>query len=345
MDERVRGSGWNRVAAAAGAVLLAALVLMLGGCTSLRVWMGSRVRLEKVPVERMEAWLPQGPAMYPGQTTPLVVAVTDTAGKILLTEGAGNGKVLWDDLVVTPALMAANRKGMVTMPADPRVTDTAFPSLTVTAPSHPWIFTKLDVFLRYDHDFAANFSGRNGRSGMDGSNGIDGTSGMSGSTDLENPSPGGDGSDGTDGGDGDDGGAGEDAGPVRVLLTLRSGGNPLLQAEVSGKGRDEYFLVDPVGGSLTVKAEGGSGGAGGRGGRGGRGGSGGSGWPSGSSGRDGRDGRDGFPGAPGKGGRITVVYDPAARPYLSLLTLSSRDGNGRKGPDPVFTEQAVPPLW
>ncbi|GFO56103.1 hypothetical protein GMSM_31100 [Geomonas sp. Red276] len=63
------------------------------------------------------------------------------------------------------------------------------------------------------------------------------------------------------------------------------------------------------------------------------------------SGWDGRDGRDGFPGAPGRGGRITVIYDPAARPYLSLLTLSDRDGDGRGGPVPVFTEQPVAPLW
>jgi len=98
--------------------------------------------------------------------------------------------------------------------------------------------------------------------------------------------------------------------------------------------------VDPVGGSLTVKADGGAGGSGGRGGRGGSGGAGGSGSPSGSNGMSGSDGRNGSDGSPGRGGSITVTYDPQVKPYLSVIHLSNKGG-----PAPVFKEAPVAALW
>src|SRR5215469_232968 len=58
------------------------------------------------------------------------------------------------------------------------------------------------------------------------------------------------------------------------------------------------------------------------------------------AGRDGLDGRNGFNGPHGSGGRITVTYDPQAKPYIGLLHLSNR-----YGPRPVFSEQPVPSLW
>ena len=98
--------------------------------------------------------------------------------------------------------------------------------------------------------------------------------------------------------------------------------------------------MDPQGGSLTVKADGGPGGSGGRGGRGGRGGAGGIGSPNGRDGMSGSDGRNGFDGAQGKGGLITVNYDPQVKPYLGVLKLSSRNG-----PAPAFREGPIPALW
>ena len=127
---------------------------------------------------------------------------------------------------------------------------------------------------------------------------------------------------------------------MQVRVTLRTGTHPLLQASVSAAGKTRQYLVDPQGGALTVKGDGGPGGSGGRGGRGGRGGSGGMGTPSGSNGSDGSDGRNGFDGSPGRGGSITVTYDPQVKPYLAAIHLSNKGG-----PAPVFKEEPVAPLW
>jgi len=127
---------------------------------------------------------------------------------------------------------------------------------------------------------------------------------------------------------------------VQVRVALRSGSHPLLQVSVFAAGHQKLYLVDPQGGSLAVKADGGPGGSGGKGGRGGRGGSGGIGSPNGNSGRDGSDGRNGFDGSPGKGGSITVTYDPQAKPFLAAIHLSNQGG-----PRPVFKEEPVAPLW
>lgn len=322
-----------------------ATLLTLCGCTPIQVWLGYRVRLEKTPIASLQASLPQGPGMFPGEKTPLVVSVTGPDGKVLLTEGEGKGKILWEDLRVTASLVSVNPKGMVTLPADPRSSDGRIPHLSITVPSHPDVHAELDIPLRYDSSFTADFSGRAGSWGMNGIDGMDGSSGSSGSIDLNNPTPGGDGSDGGNGSSGQDGGPGEDAPAVLVQVTLRPGIRTLLQAGVSGAGRTEWFLVDPQGGSLTVKAEGGPGGAGGKGGRGGRGGSGGSGWPSGRSGSDGSSGWDGHDGSSGKGGAITMLFDPQAKPFLGAIRFFNRDGTQRSGPLPVFREEVVPPLW
>jgi hypothetical protein len=109
---------------------------------------------------------------------------------------------------------------------------------------------------------------------------------------------------------------------------------------VSAEGKQKFYLIDPHGGSLTVRADGGAGGSAGKGGRGGRGGMGGIGTPNGSSGHDGSNGHDGWSGSSGRGGLITVTYDPQARPYLGIIHLSSQNG-----PAPVFREQAVTALW
>ena len=55
---------------------------------------------------------------------------------------------------------------------------------------------------------------------------------------------------------------------------------------------------------------------------------------------DGASGRNGFDGSPGKGGSIAVIYDPQAKPFLAAIHLSHQ-----YGPDPVFREEPVAPLW
>jgi hypothetical protein len=315
-------------------------LLTLTGCASVQVHLGMKIYLVRTPLTSMSASLPGGPAIGPGQKSPLVVTFNQPDGKTLRTEGAGQGKVMWQDLQIAATVVTANKKGVLSLPRDPRISDGKVPHVTITVPSHPGLRADLDIPLRYDENYNANLSGSTGTSGNNGLDGSDGISGSMGSMDPNNPSPGGNGTDGSDGSNGQDGSPGGDAPPVQVRVAFRSGSHPLLQVAVLASGHQKLYLIDPQGGSLSVKADGGAGGSGGRGGRGGHGGSGGMGTPSGQSGRDGSDGRSGFDGPQGRGGSITVTYDPQAKPFLAVIHLSSRNG-----PVPVFKEESVAPLW
>ena len=347
-----RQSDWLWRCASIGALGFAAVVGMTG-CTAVRVTLGMRVHLNKLPVTTIEASMPKGPAIAPGESSALVVTFTEPGGKVWVTEGKGKGKILWSDLTVTPSLVTVNKKGVLSLAHDPRKSDGKVGQVEISVPSHPELHASLTVPVTYQYPFAANFDGANGSSGMNGTNGFDGTAGMSGSMgscDPNNSSAGGDGGNGTggsNGGNGSDGGDGGNAPDVRVMITLRPGATPLLQAVVSAQGRkDRHFLVDPQGGSLTIAANGGAGGSGGsagKGGKGGAGGSGGFGCPSGSNGMSGSDGQDGMAGSdgrPGRAGAITIIYDPAVKPYLAAIKTSNRGA-----PAPAYQESPVAPLW
>ena len=320
--------------------LAVASLLALTGCTAVKVKLGMRIYLAKTSVASIEASLPKGPAIAPGEKLALVVQFTQPDGTVLVTEGKGKGKVLWSDITIMPTVVTADQKGHVTLPRDPRVSDGKVAHVTITVPSHADLHAELDIPITYDYNFISNFSGSSGSSGLNGSDGLDGASGSMGSIDPNNPTPGGNGSNGTDGSNGQDGGNGGDAPPVEIRVALRSGPHPLLQVSVSAAGKQRLYLVDPQGGALTVTANGGPGGSGGRGGRGGRGGSGGMGTPNGNSGSDGSSGRNGFDGSQGRGGSITVTYDPQAKPFLTAIHLSNQGG-----PATVFKEEPVAPLW
>ena len=317
-----------------------AWALLLSGCASLQVHLGMKVNLSKVPVSAIEVQQAKAPGIGPGEKSSLIATITEANGKTLQTEGAGHGKVMWRDLTVTPTIVTVNKKGVILLRHDPRPTEGKLPHVTVTMASHPDLHADLDIPLRYDYAFSANFSGSAGASGMDGTDGQDGSPGSPGSIDPNNPSAGGDGGNGTDGSNGQDGGRGGDAAPVQIQMTVDHGAKTLLQFYVQAGTHKRYYLVDPNGGTLSVSADGGAGGSGGRGGRGGRGGSGGIGTPNGSNGRDGSDGRAGFDGAAGNGGKITVTYDPSTQPYIGVLHLSSSNG-----PKPELQETPVAPLW
>jgi hypothetical protein len=260
---------------------------------------------------------------------------------VLVTEGKGKGKVLWKDLKVDTTVVSVNKKGVLSLPSDPRVSDGKTGHVTITVPSHPDLKAELDIPLRYNYAFVVGYSGSDGSKGLDGNSGQDGMSGSMGSMDPNNPSPGGNGSNGTSGSDGGNGGDGSDGQSAQVRVALQAGSHPLLQIGVRALGGSErFFLVDTQGGSLTVTSTGGSGGKGGSGGRGGRGGSGGIGTPNGSSGSDGSNGSDGHDGSDGRGGNIAVTYDPAVEPYLAPIHLSNPGA-----PKPVLTKAAVAPLW
>jgi hypothetical protein len=323
-------------------LLASSSIVLLSGCKTIEVALGMRIKLEKLPVTTMEATLPNNPGIAPGEKSPLVVTFTDAKGKVYVTEGKGKGKVMWKDIAITGTVVTINgKKGILSLPYDPRKTDGKTGHVDISAPSHPDLHAAFDIPLRYNIAFKANFSGADGSSGMGGSNGMDGSAGSDGSTDPNNPSPGGNGTNGSNGGDGSPGGDGGNAPPVTVQVTLRTTPRTLLQAAVSAPGRKTYYyLVDPDGGTLNVFTNGGSGGAGGAGGRGGSGGAGGSGTPSGSSGSNGSDGMKGQDGSDGRPGPITVQYDPSVQPYLNLIHLTNKGG-----PKPTWTEQSVAPLW
>lgn len=186
------------------ATMLAAS-LLLSGCSAIRVKLGMRIPLDKIPVASMQASLPNDPGIAPGEKSPLVVQITATDGKVYQTEGKGKGKVQWKDLSIQAEVVTASKKGVLSLAHDPRVSDGKTAHVTITAPSHPGIETSLDIPLRYDYPFKATYAGASGINGIDGTSGTDGTPGTPGSLDPNNPSAGGNGGDGTDGGDGSNG--------------------------------------------------------------------------------------------------------------------------------------------
>jgi hypothetical protein len=326
------------------AVGLAALAL-LGGCTSIELGLGLRTRLDKLAVTSVSASLLPARGLVPGTSAALVIVATTADGKRLSSAGAGKGTVLIDSFVFDTRIATVDKKGLVSLPADPRLSEHDVPHVHITVVGHPDIVADLDIPVRYDANFDAAFSGAPGRSGMSGFDGLAGTDGAPGSLDPNNPSAGGNGSDGGAGSDGFPGSDGQPGPDVHVWLTLTQGTRPLLQARVAGAGREQFFLVDPAAGSLTVEANGGSGGRGGPGGSGGRGGSGGIGSPNGSSGRNGSDGMSGANGRDGAPGTIVVSVDPSASAYLDRIHLSNRGGSGAAGPAPQIQVEPVAPLW
>ena len=315
--------------------------LLITGCSSIKIKLGMRVDLTKLPVTTMEASLPKGAAIAPGEKSPLVLTFTQPDGKILVTEGKGKGKVLWSQITVTPTVVSVNKKGVLTLPRDPRLSDGKTGHVDITVLSHPDLHAALDLPLTYSYPFTSIYAGASGMNGTNGSDGSAGSNGLSGSMDPNNPSAGGDGGNGGNGTDGSNGSDGSDGPPVQVQMTLRPGAHPLLQFGVTAPGHKErFYLVDPQGGTLTVSSQGGAGGSGGKGGAAGRGGSGGIGTPNGNNGSDGLSGSDGHSGSDGSGGSITVTYDPQVKPFLSTLHLSNPGGRA-----PVFNEATVAPLW
>ena len=326
--------------------LLAVATLALGGCESIMVMTGARMRLDGIPLQAIAASMPGNGGIAPGGKATLSVVATATDGRVLATAGAGGGKVLLDSYHFDASVVKVNTDGVVTLPADPHLSEGLVPHVRITAKGQAAPVADLDIPVRYDVAFAGIYRGRGGSDGMNGFDGMSGSDGSSGSFDPDNPSAGGNGSDGTDGSDGGDGGAGGRGPDVHVAIALVAGDHPLLRVRASESGKNHDFIVDPDGGSLAITASGGPGGQGGRGGQGGAGGSGGSGGSgTGSPGMSGRDGRNGDDGPGGPAGTLTVAIDPAAAPYVDRFLFKNLDGDGRPGPAPVVMTAPVPSPW
>lgn len=329
----------------------------LVGCAAITQSLGLRVRLDQIPVTALSASLVDKHgtsvvALGPGESARLVV-IAASDGKQYVSVGAGHGKVALDNYTITATIVAVSKRGVVALSPDPRLSDGKVAHLHIVPVAHGNLAADLDIPVRYDIAYSANFSGADGSDGMDGTIGTDGTAGsdgtpattdsVTGASTLQGP--GGNGTDGSRGGDGGNGWDGSAGLAVHIRVRVQSGTKPLLQVAAAGGGRQSFYLVDPDGGSLKIIADGGRGGRGGQGGRGGHGGSGGNGFPPGSSGIDGQPGFDGRPGAEGAAGTIEITVDPAAQSFLKCITWSNQSGDGRPGPAPTISVEPVAPLW
>lgn len=340
------------------ALLLALLLALLVGCSSLAVSLGLRVRLDKIPVTALSVSLVDKhgapvTALGPGQSARLVVVATASDGKKYPSVGAGHGKVALYNYTIAAAVVSLGSRDTVSLSPDPRISDGKVGHLHIVPVAHPNVAADLDIPVRYDIAYSADFSGVDGTSGFDGIAGLDGSRGADGTPATTDPvtgattqqGPGGNGTDGSNGGDGGNGGDGSPGQAIHIWVRMESGTKPLVQVKITGGGQPSFYLIDPNGGSLRIIDNGGRGGRGGQGGRGGRGGSGGSGFPTGFSGLDGRSGSDGRPGSGGAAGTIAISVDPAAQPFLRCITWSNRSGDGLEGPSAKISVESVAPLW
>lgn len=179
---------------------LLALSLALSACTSIEVALGTRTRLQDMPVRALSASLSPGPGLAPGRSARLIVIATTEDGKQHITVGPGHGDVLFDSFGFDARIAQVSAKGVVTLPADPRLSEGQTPHVRINALGHPGVSAELDIPVRYDVAYVADFSGRAGTDGFPGSNGASGMTGNSGSIDATHPAPGGDGTRGDDGG-------------------------------------------------------------------------------------------------------------------------------------------------
>ena len=146
----------------AARVCLPLAALLLSGCAAVQVRLGMKTYLNKIPVTSMEAKLAKGTAIAPGEKLPLVVSFTDPNGKVWVTEGEGHGKILWKDITVTPDVVTANKKGIVSLPSDPRLSDGKAAHVAITVPSHPDMHSEIDIPVRYDSNYSFRVSGSSG---------------------------------------------------------------------------------------------------------------------------------------------------------------------------------------
>lgn len=320
-------------------------LLLLAGCGSIGVALGTRVRLAQLPVTTVSASLYPQPALSPGKCGQLIIVAAAADGRKWTTVGPGHGTVLFDSFLFNATVAQVSSSGVVSMPSDPRLSEGKEALVHIIVVGHPEVATDLNVPLRYDTAFAADFSGKPGLDGIDGIDGLPGLDGASGSIDPSSPSEGGHGSDGSNGSDGTNGSDGQPGESVHLWIALEPGSRGFLQVRAASATREQLFLIDPNGGSLSVNTSGGPGGRAGRGGKGGRGGSGGGGFPRGAAGNYGMDGHEGIPGSDGVPGKILVSIDPAARQYLDRFHLSNRYGSGTTGATPIVRTEPVPPIW
>ena len=209
------------------------VILSIAGCSAVAVRLGIRTRLDTVPVASASVSLfsTNGKsaltALAPGQTANLVVDVLTQDRRHLKSVGAEAGTVLFDSFTITPSLITVDKHGRVAMPEDPRLSEHKSGRLNLSVVGQPGVTANLDIPLRYDIAYVANYSGRNGSDGINGSSGADGHSGSSGPPGDFDPKTGVHGSQrfGRNGRAGSDGRPGQGGRPGKIFVTVDPGAN------------------------------------------------------------------------------------------------------------------------
>ena len=127
------------------AIAFTLVPLALVGCTSIEVAVGLKTRLENVPVTSLAVALTPGPALAPGGSARLVVTANTADGKKLVTEGPGRGTVLYGSFVFTATVAQVDKQGVVSLSADPRLSDGQTPKIHITVIGHPDVVADIDV--------------------------------------------------------------------------------------------------------------------------------------------------------------------------------------------------------
>jgi hypothetical protein len=97
----------------------------LGGCRSNEVGLGMRIMLDKVPVTALSATLSPDRGLAPGKSARLIISATTSDAKQFVTVGSGNGNVLFDSFRFKATAVTVDTNGVVSLSADPRVSDGA----------------------------------------------------------------------------------------------------------------------------------------------------------------------------------------------------------------------------
>src|SRR5262249_19012089 len=139
------------------AILSLSLVIPTAGC--------AQVHLAKTPIATVRASLPNGPGIAPGENSPLVLTFAQPNSTVLLTRRKGRATVHWQDSSIHDTVAGVGGKGVQRGPADPRNSEGKVAHVAVAVPGHPGVETDLDIPIRSNYAFTANFYGVNGAPG------------------------------------------------------------------------------------------------------------------------------------------------------------------------------------
>jgi hypothetical protein len=180
----------------------------------------------------------------PGYQIPLIATASLASVEKLKTEGAGGGKVLWSSFTAETRGAPLTPEGVFAVNDDPREI-LGYPAHVTLRIGLRGAVAELDVPLRYNCAFDADFSGPSGNAGDSGADGYDGNQG----------------------GSGGQGWNGADGQQVQVSVSMVPGpapGTSLLSVFVQSGHTQRLYYIDPArGGSLLLRANGGDGGDGG----------------------------------------------------------------------------------